>query len=94
MFGLWSTLKCCHHSKGSWTCAVGYSDCFSVLDGNETEQLGLRWLSTRFFISNSFCVTDEGRDVMCGALDLIFNCDESRTDNGGSARLKADTVRD
>ena len=31
---------------------------------------------------------------MCGALDLIFNCDESRTDNGGSARLKADTVRD
>ena len=48
----------------------------------------------RFFISNSFCVTDEGRDVMRGALDLIFHCDESRTDNGGSARLKADTVRD
>ena len=67
---------------------------FSVLNGNRMKRLGLRWLWTRFFISNSFCVTDEGRDVMCGALDLIFNCDESRTDNGGSARLKADTVRD
>ena len=31
---------------------------------------------------------------MRGALYLIFNCDESRTDNGGSARLKANTVRD
>ena len=48
----------------------------------------------RFFISNSICVMDEGQDVMRGALDLIFHCDESRTDNGGSARLKADTVRD